>query len=108
MSDAKKNISEETRKKMSEAKRGNKHNFFGKTHSEESKLKMSKTRGTTIYLYSLDYQFLNTFPSSRAAAKHFKCGDPMIMKYARSGKIFKDQYILSLKELPSSSGSSLS
>jgi len=60
---------------------------------------MSETRGTIIYVYSLDNQLLNTFPSSRTAAKYFKCGDPTIMKYARSGKIFKDQYRLSLKEL---------
>lgn len=34
-------LSEETRKRMSESHTGEKNHFYGKTHSEESKLKMS-------------------------------------------------------------------
>jgi hypothetical protein len=46
--------SEETIKKISEAQSGKNNNFFGKTHSEETKFKMSIARGTMIYVYSLD------------------------------------------------------
>src|SRR5690606_12148967 len=84
--------SEESKEKMSIAKKGSNHPLFGKTHSketkekmsvikknkihsEESKLKMSQTKGTTIYVYSLQFELLFTFPSSRAAAKHFNCAD---------------------------------
>lgn len=37
-------MSKETRKKMSENRRGENNHFYGKSHSEESKLKMSKAK----------------------------------------------------------------
>lgn len=55
--------------------------------------------GTSIYLYSLNGQLLNTFSSSREAGEFLKCNHSTIIKYARSNTIFYDQYILSLKEL---------
>jgi hypothetical protein len=39
---------------------------LGKKHSEKSKEKMSRVKGSTIYLYTLDYQLLSIFTSSRA------------------------------------------
>lgn len=43
---------DEYRRKMSELKRGEKHNFYGKHHTEESKQKMSEsTRGEKHYMY---------------------------------------------------------
>jgi group I intron endonuclease len=84
--------------KMSLAKKGEKHpqfgltgensTFFGRTHSTETREKISKallgknylvgTRekmsiakgGSIIYLYSLDFQLLSTFISSRLAARN--------------------------------------
>lgn len=55
----------------------------------------------TIFVNSLDSECLYTFPSSRAAAKHFIISTPTILKYVRSGKIFQDKYILSLYKFPS-------
>ena len=37
-------VSEETKRRMSEAKNGKKNPFYGKTHSEKTKRKMSKAR----------------------------------------------------------------
>ena len=39
-----KSLSEETKAKMSEAKTGEKHPFFGKTHSDKTKQKISKAK----------------------------------------------------------------
>ena len=39
-------MSEESKRKMSEAKNGKKNPFYGKTHSEKTKRKMSKTLKT--------------------------------------------------------------
>lgn len=162
-------FSEETRKKISESRKGGKHPLFGKTHSEDTRKKMSDTRtgiklseetrkkisdaltgknrstetiqkmreaqlgkkhsdstknkireirlgqvlsestknkinqalGSTIFVYSSNFQLLHSFPSSRIAAEHFNCSHMTITRYAKSGKIFQDKYILSLKELPS-------
>ena len=100
-------LSDATKSKISSAMKGDKHHFFNKSHTLESREKIRASKGTAIYLYSLEHQLLLTFPSSRAAAEHFKCGKNTIMKFARSGKIFKNQFILSLVEssstnLPSS------
>jgi len=101
----------ETRKKMSEAQSGEKnymfskigpiHPRFGKTHSQDTKNKMSQAKVSLIYLYSLDLQLLGTYSSLRKIAKYLECTHPTIMKYIRSRKIFKNQYILSLEELSS-------
>lgn len=39
-----KKLSEETKNKMSKAKKGEKHPLFGKHHSEEAKIKISKAK----------------------------------------------------------------
>jgi len=57
----------------------------------------SKSQGTTIYVFSLQGQFIESFTSARMAKKYFNSNKSTIMKYARSGKIFRDQYILSLE-----------
>ena len=50
MSEAKKNMSEETKRKMSEAKKGENHPFYGKHHSQESKRKMSEALKEKIWI----------------------------------------------------------
>jgi group I intron endonuclease len=100
--------SEFSKKLMSESKMGSKNHFFGQTHSnearesirnkligyvhsEEIKTKMSKARGFTIFVFSLDKEFLFEFVSSQAAGRYFNCSHAHVMKYTRSGQIFKDQ-----------------
>ena len=107
-------LSDQTRKKMSEAKlgeknyqyglKGNKSPNFGKTVSDLTKDKMSRAKGTTIIIDNDgDRRLSHTFTSYRAAAKHFNCFASTIIRNIRSGKIFRKEYILSLKELSSSS-----
>jgi hypothetical protein len=62
----------------------------------------------TIFVYLLDSvgrpgQLFNTFPSSKATAKHFNCSHHTILKYAKSQEIFKNKYVLSLDALASES-----
>lgn len=120
---------EATKHKISVAKSGSNHHFFGvigsnhpkfgRNHSQDSKDKMSQAKigeknpmygksinGTIIYLYSLDLVLLDTFPSYRGTAmQFFSCSHATIIRYIRLNLIFRDRYILSLKELPSNSGS---
>lgn len=90
--------SEEVKIKISKA-------MLGKSPTKEAKLKMSEAKGTIIYLYSLDFQLLDTFISSRVAAKYFNHSHTVMIKYARSGEIFQDKFVLSLEKLSSSSNS---
>jgi len=66
-------------------------------HSKETRMNMSKAKDLTIYVFfSSNNKFLFEFVSSRAAGKYFYCTDTHVIKYARSGFIFKEKYILSL------------
>jgi len=42
-------LSEDTKAKLSEAKKGDKNNFYGKTHSEESRLKIKQARAKQVF-----------------------------------------------------------
>lgn len=88
---------EDTKFKMSLSKLGYKHPLFNKNHSELTKEKISQSRGTSIYVYSLDHQLLNVFPSSVKASNHFQVSHKTILKYTKSHNIFQDKYILSLQ-----------
>jgi group I intron endonuclease len=59
-----------------------------------------KANGITIFLYSPKFELLQTFISSRVAARYLNTSKDTILKYARSNAVFKNNYILSLQELP--------
>ncbi len=62
---------------------------------------MSEIKRTTIYLSSLHYELLVTFNSSKTDALFLNSSPITIIRYVKSGKIFKKEYILSLKILDS-------
>lgn len=94
-------LSSETKEKISKSISGDKHSLYGNTHSVETRRKMSKAKGTSIFVYNLDLQLIETFTSATMAAQYFKCSPHTIMKYARLEKFFQSEYKLSLKELSS-------
>ena len=80
--------SAETRAKMSEAHKG-------KSQSAETIAKISATQGTAIYIYNSVGILVNTFTSAKKAALHFECSQSTILKYAQNGQKFKENWILS-------------
>jgi|ERR1700761_5650202 len=91
--------SEKTKAKMNLAKIGEKNPNFGKARSIETKAKMSATRGTTIYVYdSKGVTLLNTFTSARKTAEYFNTYNKTILNYCSNGKLFKEQWILSMSK----------
>jgi group I intron endonuclease len=84
----------ETIAKMSEAKTGENHPMYGKTHTTEVKAKMSATLGTAIYVYDLDGTLVNSFSSARKAAEYFNSTHVTIMKYIKNKKLYQEQWIL--------------
>lgn len=93
-----KSISEDIKALMSKAKFGENNPMYGKSFSADIVTKLSIAKGgSIIYVYNADKSLLvNSFPSARKAAKHFNCNNSTIKKYALSGKIFKEKWILSL------------
>jgi len=57
MSESKKGSkhTEETKAKMSDSKKGEKNSLFGKTHSKETKNKISVARGTAVKVLDLSF-----------------------------------------------------
>ena len=71
---------EESRKKMSESKIGEKNPNFGKHHSEETKKKMSEARignhnrpQTPVLQYSKSGEFIAEYPSIKEAERQTGC-----------------------------------
>lgn len=87
------NHSAETKALISEAislaQSGEKNSMFGKTHSAETKTKISATQGTAIYIYDLDGSLVNSFTSVRKAALHFDVSNTTILKYVLNKNILK-------------------
>ena len=70
---------------MKKAQISSKNHIFGIPRSEEIKNKVSNTMGTQISVYSLNFQLILCFSSSRKASKYFNNGNSTIMRYAWSG-----------------------
>jgi group I intron endonuclease len=74
---------------------GQNHPMYGKTHSDESKNKISISKGTSIFVYrSEELTYINSFPSAIKAGEHFNVSYHTILKYAKSGKLFKNEWTL--------------
>jgi group I intron endonuclease len=78
----------ETRVLMSQARKG-------KSPSAETRDKISKTRGTTIYVYSSDkFTLVNIFVSANKAGEFFNCSPTTIKKYVITDQLFKGKWKL--------------
>jgi group I intron endonuclease len=93
-----KSLSIETIAKIREANVGENHPMFGKIHSKETKALMSVAKGTAIFVYDSNGLLVNKFSSANAAAKEYNCHHYTILSYAKSGKLFKKEWIFSMVE----------
>ena len=85
--------SKETKRKISEAKKGEKnhmygkkgkkHHFYGKTHAKETKRKMSEARKIPIVQYTKDGTFIKEWDSGTDASKSLKINHANIAKVCR-------------------------
>lgn len=75
---------------------GSNNHFFGKTHSAESKTKISLAMGSSIFVYSYEGFLVNTFCSVRKATLNFNISRTTILIYAKNSKLFKNKWILSI------------
>lgn len=111
-------MNDETKNLMSTQKMGELNPLFGKFHSEESKalmrqkalgrkfseetkLLMSTKRGKLVNIYekcsSEGFKLIGSFVSARRAGKFLGISGSTIMRYIKSGAIFKDRYKFSSK-----------
>jgi group I intron endonuclease len=106
-------MSEETKKLMSLKKIGELNSLYGKSHSEQSKelirqkalgrecseetkLLMSTKRGNPVNIYekcsSEGFKLIGSFVSARRASNFLDISGSTVVRYMKSGAIFKDRY----------------
>ena len=111
-------MSEETKKLMSLKKIGELNHIYGKSHSEQSrelirqkalgrkvseetKLLISTKRGNPVNIYekceSEGVELIGSFVSDRRAGKFLDISGSTVVRYMKSGEIFKDRYKFSSK-----------
>ena len=79
--------SEETCRKISDAQTGEKNNMFGKHHSEETKNKISQSRGVNgILQFSKTGEFIAEYPSTMEASRHTGCDNSSISKCCKGNR----------------------
>ena len=74
---------------------------LGRKHSEETKLLMSTKSGNPVNIYekcdSSGFELIGSFVSARRAAIFLEISGSTVVKYMKSGAIFKDRYKFSSK-----------
>ena len=100
-----KHLSDEHKANISKATSGENNNFYGKHHSIESKNKISlANRGAKhynskrVYQYDIYGNFIKEWDNISRVAEAYEVGRTTAMNYCRSGKIFKDEFILKLEK----------
>jgi group I intron endonuclease len=92
-----KSLDAEHKGKISEGKKGALNPNFGKEFSADHCAKISATRGGgSIFVYDTNRTLVNSFISARKAAEYFNCSHATISNYIKSGKLFKNKWILSI------------
>jgi len=75
----------------------------GIKRSLETRNLISKVMGTPVYVYQLlpenTFELVSIFVSARKAAEFLSADKDTVMKYARSGQLFRGKYRLSLDPL---------
>lgn len=83
---------------------GKNNHMYGKTHSVETKMKMSESisiakGGGTIFVYDTNGSLVNSFNSARKAAVHFNSSHATIKRYCLNRALFQNKWILSTTNL---------
>lgn len=93
-------FTEETKRKISEAKTGEKNHMFGKHHSEESKKKISHSKGVNgIIQYSKDGKFIAEYPSIMEASRQTRCYNGHICECCKGERKSASGFIWKYKEI---------
>lgn len=84
-----KNHSDEAKEKM-------RLKALGRKHSEDTKLLMSSKRGSFVNVFEVcdkeGFKLIGSFVSARRAGKFLEVSGSTVVKYMKSGEIFRDRY----------------
>lgn len=86
-------FSVETKNKLSELRKGKPSPFLGKTHSEETRKKMSEGIGSKVEVFNKDTLETKIYPSNIKAAEALACSESTIRYYLKHNKPYKGKYL---------------
>ena len=69
--------------------------MFGKLRSEDTRAKISSSKGTAVKVMDLQTNETIIYPSGNQAAKVISCSPATFQSYLKLGKILRNRYILS-------------
>ena len=94
-----KHHSEDTKRKISEAKIGEKHPMFGKHFSAEHKKKIAESMGVNgVLQLSIDGKLIAEYPSIRGASRQTGCNQSSICQCCKGKRKSSGGYIWKYKE----------
>ena len=84
------------KKHSEESKELMRQKALGRKHSEETKLLMSSKRGSSVNVFEKcdkeGFKLIGSFVSARRAGKFLGMSGSTVVRYIKSGEIFKDRY----------------
>jgi group I intron endonuclease len=98
MSEIQKNIDRTAMNNPMYGRIGDDHPRFGKSHSIDSRTKISEAKGMTIYVYNSEGSLVNSFSSANIASKEFNCSHTTIIRNAKNNKLFQNKWYLSFSD----------
>lgn len=86
-------FSEETKNKLSELRIGKPSPFTGKTHTDETRKRMSESIGSKVEVFNNETLETNIYPSNIKAAEALACSESTIRYYLKQNKPYKGKYL---------------
>ena len=86
-----KRLTEKTKYKMSEIKKGEKNHFYGCTHNEKTKKLISLKNSKKVYQYSIDGELMIIWESLSKCAKDSDISLSHLHRCLKNGKVFKNR-----------------
>ncbi len=84
--------SDETKSLISKSLTGKNNPFYGKIHSEETKLKIIKAKSAhPVYIYNSSKQLILIYPSVRSLAEAINSNSPSIVSYINRKSLFRGE-----------------
>jgi group I intron endonuclease len=91
-------FSTESKTKMQEVvklRQGIKTSFFGKSHTVETRTRISVTKSLIVKVTDVKMGTYKTFRGNAQAAKYLKIGEFTLRRYKRLGKLLNGKYLIS-------------
>jgi len=93
-----KNFSDETKKILSDLRTGKISPFLNKSHTEETKQKMSEAIGSKLKVFNKETNQTTIYSSNCKVAESIGCSEFTVRYYIKNKKLYKGKYLFENKD----------